>query len=119
MPFVIARVNVPVSREQEEEISSRLGKAISRMPGKSEKYLMLGIEDNCRFHLRGKIQKVAYIEVAIFGNDDHIGFFQFSRIMIEIFHDILDIPAENIYAKFEDIVAWSANGMFIDGSQWR
>ncbi len=40
MPFVIARVNVPVSREQEEQIKSRLGRAIQLVPGKSERYLL-------------------------------------------------------------------------------
>ena len=62
MPFIIARVNVPVSTEQEREIKTILGRAIESVPGKSEKYLMLGIEDNCRFWLRGdNSQPAAYI----------------------------------------------------------
>ena len=61
----------------------------------------------------------AYIEVSIFGNEDHRGFDVFARDLTEAFHEVLDIPAGNIFATFEDITAWSVNGMFIDGDLWR
>lgn len=40
MPFILARVSTPVSKEQEIEIKSRLGRAIKLVPGKSEEYLL-------------------------------------------------------------------------------
>lgn len=64
MPFVIARVNVPVNKEL--EIKSRLGRAIELVPGKNENYLLPGIEDDFHFYLRGDgEQKAAYIEASI------------------------------------------------------
>ncbi len=119
MPFVMARVNVPVNRKQEALIKERLGKAIEAIPGKCGDNLLLGMEDGCRFYLRGKEQKTAYIEVSIFGNEDHRGFDVFARDLTEAFHEVLDIPAGNIFTKFDDITAWSVNGMFIDGDLWR
>ena len=120
MPFVIARVNVPVSREQETEIKSRLGKAIELVPGKNENYLLLGIEDNYHFYLRGDgEQKTAYIEASIFGNEDHVGFDAFAAETAAIFHQVLGIPTENIYIKFDDIQMWSVSGMFIDRNRYR
>ena len=53
MPFIISRISIPVSREQELELKAWLGKAIELVPGKSEEYLLLGFEDNCRLWLRG------------------------------------------------------------------
>ena len=41
MPFIISRVNVSISREQEIELKTQLGKAIELVPGKSEAYLLL------------------------------------------------------------------------------
>ena len=74
MPFVIARVNVSVSREQEREIKTILGRAIELVPGKSEQYLMLGFEGDYHFWLRGEDSRpAAYIEVRIFGNEGHLG----------------------------------------------
>jgi phenylpyruvate tautomerase PptA (4-oxalocrotonate tautomerase family) len=120
MPFIIARVNVPVSKEQETKIKTRMGQAIELVPGKNESYLMLGIEDNYRFYLHGDgTQKAAYIEASIFGNEDHSGFDGFAAVTTEIFQQILGIPPENIYIKFDDIKALSAGGAFIDRNRYR
>lgn len=120
MPFVIARVNMPVNKDQELEIKTRLGKAIERIPGKNEQFLLFGIEDEFHFYLRGDgEQKAAYIEAAIFGNEDHVGFDAFAAESTAVFQQVLGIPAGNIYIKFDDIGTWSVNGMFIDRSRCR
>ena len=113
MPFVIAKVNVPVSKEQETKIKSLIGKAIESVPGKNENYLLFGIEDNYRFYLRGNGElKAAYIQADIFGNEDHIGFDRFGEGITAAFGSVLGIPPENIYIKFDDIKAWSVGGQF-------
>ena len=35
------------------------------------------------------------------------------------FHEVLGIPPENIYIKYEDITAWGVGGMYIDRRQFR
>ncbi|MBQ9228461.1 MAG: hypothetical protein IJ168_06455 [Eubacterium sp.] len=116
MPFIIARVNVPISQAQEQEIKARLGKAIAFVPGKSEEYLLLGLEDNYRLWLRGdNSEPMAYIEASIFGNEDHCGYEKFTLAVTEIFYEVLHIPPENIYIKYDDIKAWGVRGLYIDG----
>ena len=39
MPFIKSKVSVPLSKEQETEIKTKMGKAIELVPGKSETYL--------------------------------------------------------------------------------
>lgn len=115
MPFIIARVNVPVSMEQEREIKSCLGRAIEFVPGKSEKYLMIGFEDNYRFWLRGEdSQPAAYIEVSIFGNEDHAGYDRLTYAVTGAFAQVLGIAPENIYIKYDDIHVWGVNGLTIE-----
>ena len=115
MPFIISRLNVPVSEAQERELKARMGKAISLVPGKSEEYLLLGFEDNCRLWLRGdNSEPIAYIEADIFGNETHAGYDAFTKEITKAFFEILNIPPENIYIKYDDIKAWSVNGMYID-----
>ena len=114
MPFIIARVNVPVKNEQEEKIKSLLGRAIELVQGKSEQYLMICFEDNCRFWLRGDDSlPAAYIEVSIFGNDCHYGYDALTQEITRAFHDVLGIPSENIYLKYDDIHVWGVNGFTI------
>ena len=74
MPFIVSKVNIPVDAEQERALKERLGKAIELVPGKSEDYLLLSFEDNCRLWLGGENDKpMAYLTVSIFGNEDHAG----------------------------------------------
>ena len=49
MPFIDSKVSVSLSKEQETELKTRLGQAISLIPGKSESWLMTGFQDN--YHL--------------------------------------------------------------------
>ena len=119
MPFVMAKVNTPVSHEQETVIKSRMGKAIERVPGLNENYLLFGLEDEQSLYLRGDgQQKIAYIEASLFGTEAHVGFSDFGAAMTTAFQEVLDIPAENIYIKFDDIKAWSVGGQFIDRNRY-
>ena len=57
-----------------------MGKAIGLVPGKSEEYLLLEFEVNCRLWLRGNNDEpVAYIEAALFGNEMHYGYAAFTE----------------------------------------
>lgn len=117
MPFIMSKVNAPVDAAQEVKLKSRLGKAIELLPGLSEKYLLAGFESDCHLYLRGdKNQPVAYVEVSIFGNENHLGCENFSLAVTKIFVDVLNIPPQNVYIKFSDIAAWSVGGMFFDRS---
>lgn len=113
MPFLMAKINVPIDSEQEIALKSRLGKAIELIPGLSEKFLLIGIE-NCKMYLRGNDEPVAYIEIGIFGNDNHLGYENFSLAVTKIFVDVLKIQPLNVYIKFSDIAAWSVGGIFFD-----
>ena len=53
MPFIGAKVTVSVDKQKEEKLKKRLGEAISTIPGKSENWLMVGIEDNYKLYFRG------------------------------------------------------------------
>ncbi len=103
MPFIKSKVSVPLSKEQEKEIKTKMGKAIELVPGKSEHYLLLEFEDNCRLWLRGKKDDpIVYIEAAIFGNESHqsllniLGFSDIHRICIIV----LVFAEQEIYTWF-------------------
>ena len=119
MPFITCKVNVPVTQAQEIELKTRMGKAIERVPGKSEKYLLLGIEPDSHLWLRGDSTPMAYIVAAIFGNEGHYGYPEFTAEVTRAFGEVLNIPPENVYILFQDIAAWSVDGQYIDRSHFR
>lgn len=54
MPFINSKVNITLSEEEKTALKTRLGQAISLIPGKSESWLMIGFEDNCSLYFKGK-----------------------------------------------------------------
>jgi len=120
MPFITCKVNRPISREQEIGLKARLGKVIELVPGKSERYLLLIFEPDSRLWLRGDdSHPMVYIDAAIFGNEGHRGYPEFTAEVTRAFGDILGIPAGNVYIKYEDITAWGVNGQYIDRGLFR
>lgn len=115
MPFIMSKVSVSLNSAQEFQLKSRLGKAMEILPGLSEKYLLAGFESNQHFYLRGdNTQPIAFIEVSIFSNENHVGYEEFSAEVMKIFVNILNISPQNVYIKFADIPCWSVVGLFFD-----
>ena len=56
MPFINSKISTSVSAEQEQALKTRLGQAISIVPGKSENWLMLGFEPNYNLYFRGLLR---------------------------------------------------------------
>ena len=120
MPFIVSKVNFPVSAEQEREWKEQLGKAIERIPGKSEKVLFLSLEDNCRLWLRGGNDRpMAYLTVSVFGNESHAGYRAFTAAVTDVCRDLLGVAPEDCYIRFDDIGAWGAGGQYIDRRMFR
>lgn len=119
MPFIRSKVSKSVTSEQETKLKKGLGKAISLVPGKSEKYLMAVFEDNCHLYFQGRNDEgIAYIEAAIFGNEAHCGYDEFSAEVTKLYHEVLDIPESNIFIRFEDISDWAEGGMNFDRNKY-
>jgi len=92
MPFIISKVNIPITKEQKLLLKSGLGKAIELIPGKSESSLMLGFEDNYGLFLRGDdSQPLAFITVSVFDNPEHQGYEKLSLAITDLFKRILGI----------------------------
>jgi len=53
VPFINSKVNVALSEEEKTALKTKLGQAISLIPGKSESWLMVGFEDNCSLYFKG------------------------------------------------------------------
>lgn len=111
MPFINVKVNVKVSDEKEEEIKTLLGKAISCIPGKSESWLMVNIEDQQRIYFRGdKNTPNAFIEVKIYGSSSKNNYNALTERITDIVSSVLGISSDRIYIKYEETPNWGWNG---------
>ena len=86
MPFFKAKINFSLDAEQEINLKTELGKAVQNNFGYSAEYLLAIFEENQKIYLRDeKTEKIAYIEVEVFGNKFHAGYKNFSHVVTIIF----------------------------------
>ncbi|MBE6824591.1 MAG: hypothetical protein E7513_04525 [Ruminococcaceae bacterium] len=106
MPFIDARFTTPVNATQEENIKTKLGEAITLI-GKSEAYLMVQIEDNCRMYFKGnKDDESAYFEVKLLGKSTKANYEKLTKALCDIASEELSIPTNRVYVKFEEVEYW-------------
>lgn len=110
MPFIQTKTNKTITAEQEKQIKERLGKAASII-GKSESWLMLGFEDNCRMYFKGDNSKpMAFVEVKLYGSAPKSAYEKMTAEICTIFGDVLGISADCVYVKYEEVENWGWNG---------
>ena len=111
MPFIDSKVSVKITQEQENELKTRLGQAISLIPGKSESWLMTGFEDDYHLYFRGdNSEPIAYIEVRLFGGPNKVAFQKMTEEITKIYGEVLGIASDHMYIKYSATPDWGWNG---------
>ena len=110
MPFIHTRVNRPISQEQEKELTQQLGRAVSLL-GKSENWLMLQFEDNCRLYFKGDSRMpLAFVNVKLYGGAGRDAYQAMTGRVTEILEEVLSIPADGVYVEYEETDHWGWQG---------
>jgi len=110
MPFVNIKTNQSVSKNQQETIKDGLGKAITALPGKSEQWLMVGIEPEYVLYHQGTDAPAAMVEVQIYGNASASAYDTMTAKISEILNSELNIPKNRIYVSYFPTPDWGWNG---------
>ncbi len=110
MPFIDSKITLKVTDAQKENIKARLGKSVSLL-GKSERYLMVGIDDQYDLYLAGeKLDKGAYVEVSLFGNASSDAYDKMTGEICKALDEELGIPGDKVYVKYHGVQDWGWNG---------
>ena len=113
MAFITIKTNVPISKENEATLTQQIGQTMMLI-GQNENALLLNLESEQCFYLRGKKQPTALISASIFANSKHIGYRAFAEKITQIMAQILPIPPENLYIQFNDLNSWAVAGQLIE-----
>jgi len=112
MPFVDAKITIPVTPEEKDAIKCAIGEAISDF-GKTESWLMVGIDDNYSLWLGGReLERGAFVSVSMIGDTSDDACADFTAHISDILGSILGIPADSIYVTFHPMkrTRWGWNG---------
>ena len=109
MPFIDCKINVDITKQQEEEIKAEFGKAISTIPGKSENWLMVNIQPNCAIYFRGSNEKpTAMVSVTIYGTAASNAYDTLTSQINTILKNIAGI--EEMYVSYSETPNFGYNG---------
>ncbi|MGN0612470.1 MAG: phenylpyruvate tautomerase MIF-related protein [Porcipelethomonas sp.] len=110
MPFINVKTNAKVPADKETSLKSALGQAITAIPGKSESWLMVGIEPEHILYFKGDNSPAAMVDVSIFGHADSSSYDNLTAEICKIINEQLSIEQSRIYIKYSEIENWGWNG---------
>ncbi len=111
MPCIQTTTSAAISDAQRKTLESRFGKAIEVFPGKTERWLMLTFNDNTPVCMAGSEDApAAFVEVSLLGKSDRATFIRMTAEICGILEDVLSVPADRTYVKYEECSHWGWNG---------
>lgn len=110
MPFINVKTNVSVSAGKEEAVKSALGQAVTAIPGKSESWLMVGLQPDYKLYFKGESSPAAMVEVSIFGSAPSSAFEKLTAKVCDILNKELEIPPSRVYVSYSQTPDWGWNG---------
>lgn len=110
MPFINVKTNAALSGDKKLAIENKLSDAISLIPGKSDRYLMLAVEDNVSmmFH-RDTDCAIAMVEVKIFGSSTKDAYEKLTGAICDVLSEEASVDGSCCYVKFEECKLWGYN----------
>lgn len=110
MPYINVKTNAAVPKDKAQAIKSALGDAITAIPGKSEQWLMVGIEPDQILYFQGTDAPAAIVEITIYGSANASAYNAMTEKVTAILHDELQIAQNRIYVKYAETAHWGWNG---------
>ncbi len=110
MPFINIITNVEVNADKADRIKSALGLAITAIPGKSEGWLMVGINDKYKLYFRGTDEPAAMVQVNLYGKASSNSMGVLTSNITGMLFDNLGISTDRIYVSYMATDDWGWNG---------
>ena len=110
MPFINVKTNAEITKEKELELKAQLGQAITAIPGKSEGWLMVGIEPQQAMYFKGTDEPCAMVNVSIYGSASSSAYEKLTGEIDSILNSVLGIDISRIYTAYFPTNDWGWNG---------
>lgn len=110
MPFIHVRTNQDVSDIFCEAVKCELGRAVEALPGKSEDWLMVGIEPSFPLWFQGSCEAAAMVTVSLYGGADEDAYDSLTGRITEILSELIHVAPDRIYVAYQETPHWGWNG---------
>ncbi len=112
MPFIDIKITMSISSDQREAIKLQLGQAISLLSGKTEDYLMIGIQDDYHLYLSGyEMERGAAVTVQHYGDAKTEDLEKLGKEILNTLEAVTAIPSDSVYIIFQPgVETWTLFG---------
>ena len=111
MPYLRARVNRTVSEDETAQLRRKFGEAISLLPGKTERWLMVDIDGSASLSLAGDGSRpLAMLEVELYGKSTPDAYDALTARLTEILDEVLGVSPDGVYVKYAEVDHWGFAG---------
>lgn len=107
MPFIEVKTNQTIA--DKAALKSALGEAITAIPGKSEAWLMVELEDKKDMYFKGSDEPCAMFEIAVFGKASDDAYDDLTNRICDISEKMLNVSSDRTYVKYSEIEHWGFN----------
>jgi len=110
MPYINVKTSKTLTDSEKTSLKTALGSAITAIPGKTENYLMVCIEDGQSIWFAGKNDRpMAFVDVRILG---HAKAEDFSRMTGEVCKAMQahGVAPADVYVSYAEYENWGWNG---------
>lgn len=111
MPYIELKTSKSLEPEEKRQLKAELGRAIECFPGKTERWLMVKIEDGASMWFAGdNSSDCAMLEVSLLGKGTDRAFDDMSDTLCSIMENVVGVKAERVYIKYCETEHWGWNG---------
>ena len=109
MPYIEAKITLPLTEGQKEELKTGFGETMSLI-GKPEAFLMVNIEDNKDLWFAGeKLEKGAYVSLSLLGNSTSENYQKVTTAVCALLEEKLEIDPKGVYVTYHPVSDWGWN----------
>lgn len=111
MPYLKIQTNASLEREAADQLLSEASQAVARALGKSERYVMVILEDRQAMRFGGDDATLAFLELKSIGLPESQTA-SISKALCDLIASRLGVPQHRVYIEFADAprAMWGWNG---------
>ena len=110
MPYINLKTTTKVTEEKAEILKAKFGKAIESFQGKTEAWLMVGIEAEQKLWFKGdNSADSAIVDVDLLGAVSKDGSLKMTCAVCDILEEVLGISPSRVYVKYTGFADWGWN----------
>ena len=110
MPYINAKISNSPSPDALEAFKADMGDAITAFPGKTERWLMVNVEDNAKMWFAGTGAPCAMVTVSVFGALNAASCGKMTALVTQSVNRRFGIPSDRVYVKYEAVGNWGFDG---------